>query len=85
MEGQKDYVRFYLENGQKIMSFINMKSLEDYLPKPDFLRIHRSYIVNMNKASSVVRMRVVVNNQYLPISDSYKEEVQKYFDEHTIE
>ena len=67
------------------MSLINMKSLEDYLPKPDFLRIHRSYIVNMNTASSVVRMRVVVTNQYLPISDSYKEEVQKYFDEHTIE
>ena len=49
IEGLKDYVRIYTENGDKIMSLMNMKTLEDFLPRPEFLRSHRSYIVHMNK------------------------------------
>lgn len=48
IEGLKDYVRIYTENGDKIMSLMNMKTLEDFLPKPEFLRSHRSYIVHMH-------------------------------------
>lgn len=84
IEGLKDYVRIYLENGDKIMSLMNMKKLEDYLPKPEFLRTHRSYIVHMNKVTIVDRLRMVFGNNYIPISDSYKEAVQSYFDNHTI-
>lgn len=84
IEGLKDYIRIYLQDGQKIMSLMNMKKMEDYLPRPEFLRTHRSYIVHMTKVESIERFRIVFGDQYLPISDSYKEEVQQYFDMHTL-
>ena len=84
IEGLKDYVRIYLQDGQKIMSLMNMKKLEDYLPRPEFLRTHRSYIVHMTKAQQIDRFRIVFGTEYIPISDSYKDDVQRYFDSHTM-
>ena len=84
IEGLKDYIRIYLADGQKVMSLMNMKKMEDYLPRPEFLRTHRSYIVHMSKAEAIERFRIVFDDQYLPISDSYKEDVQQYFDSHTL-
>ena len=84
IEGLKDYVRFYLEDGTKIMSLMNMKKLEEYLPRPEFLRTHRSYIVHMPKTHQVDRLRIVFGDTLIPISDSYKEDVQQYFDQHTL-
>jgi len=84
IEGLKDYVRICLENGTKIMSLMNMKKIEDYMPRPEFLRTHRSYIVHMPKIRLIDRFRVVFGEEYIPISDSYKEDVQLYFDEHTL-
>ena len=85
IEGLKDYVRIYMEDGQKIMSLMNMKKLEDYLPRPEFLRTHRSYIVHMPKSRQVDRLRIVFGDILIPISDSYKEDVQQYFDQHTLQ
>lgn len=85
IEGLKDYVRFYLEDGTKIMSLMNMKKLEDYLPHPEFLRTHRSYIVHMPKSRQIDRLRIVFGDTFIPISDSYKEDVQLYFDQHTLQ
>ncbi len=84
IEGLKDYVRIYLSDGQKVMSLMNMKKLEDYLPRPEFLRTHRSYIVHMPRAAAVDRLRIVFGDQYIPISDSYKDDVQQYFDSHIL-
>ncbi len=84
IEGLKDYVRIYLADGQKLMSLMNMKKLEDYLPRPEFMRTHRSYIVHMSKAQSIDRFRIVFGQEYIPISDSYKDDVQHYFELHTL-
>lgn len=84
IEGLKDYVRIYLVNGEKIMSLMNMKKLEQYLPSPEFMRTHRSYIVNMRKITIIDRLRIVFGDTYIPISDSYKDEVQNYFDTYTL-
>ncbi len=84
IEGLKDYVRIYLQDGQKIMSLMNMKKLEDYLPRPEFLRTHRSYIVHMTKVKQIDRFRIVFGSEYIPVSDSYKDDVQQYFDRHIL-
>lgn len=84
IEGLKDYVRIYLDSGEKIMSLMNMKKLEDYLPRPEFLRTHRSYIVHMTRAQQIDRFRIVFGSEYIPVSDSYKNDVQLYFDQHTL-
>jgi len=84
IEGLKDYVRFYLKNGEKVMSLMSMKKLDEYLPKPEFLRTHRSYIVHMSEVLLIDRFRIVFDDVYIPISENYKEEVQQYFDQHTL-
>lgn len=84
IEGLKDYVRFYLADGTRIMSLMNMKKLDDYLPHPEFLRTHRSFIVHMPLAQQIDRFRIVFGDQFIPVSDSYKEEVQEYLDVHTL-
>ncbi len=84
IEGLKDYVRIYTENGDKIMSLMNMKTLEDFLPKPEFLRSHRSYIVHMNKVKCLDRFRMNIGENYIPVSESYKDVIMAYLDNHTI-
>ena len=84
IEGLKDYVRFYLKDGEKVMSLMSMKKLEEYLPRPEFLRTHRSYIVHMTETPLVDRFRIVFGETYIPISENYKDDVQNYFDQHTL-
>lgn len=84
IEGLKDYVRIYLENGDKIMLLMNMKKIEEYLPAPEYLRTHRSYIVHMTKVKTIDRFRIVFGETYLPISESYKQAVQAFLDTHTL-
>lgn len=84
IEGLKDYVCIYLSNGEKVMSLMNMKKMDDYLPHPEFLRTHRSYIVHMPLVESVERSNAVFGEVTVPISDSYKEDVQEYFETHTL-
>lgn len=84
IEGLKDYVRIYLENGDKIMSLMNMKKLEDFLPRPEFMRTHRSYIVHATKITAIDRLRLVIGGTYIPVSDSYKDNITDYLDKHTL-
>lgn len=85
IEGVKDYVKIYLENNQKpLMSLLNLKKLEESLPQPEFIRTHRSYIVHMPKVTLIDRFKIVFGDYLVPISDSYKEEVQRYLDYHTL-
>lgn len=85
IEGFKDYVKIYLEDNPKgIMSLINMKKIDENMPHPEFLRVHRSYIVHMSKVKLVDRARIVFGDVFIPISESYKEEVQRFLDAHTL-
>ncbi len=85
VEGLKDYVKIYLKDSSKnVMSLMNMKKIEEYLPKPEFMRIHRSYIVHVKEVETIDRFRMVIGNQYLPISDSYKDSVQKFLELHSL-
>lgn len=84
VEGFKDYVRFFMKNGDQVMSLMSMKKLDEYLPKPEFLRIHRSFIVHMTEIQCVDRFRLVFDDMMIPISENYKEDVVAYFEEHTL-
>lgn len=85
IEGLKDYVSIHVESKEEpIPSLINMKRIMDFLPTPAFMRVHRSYIVNMQKIQSIDRNRIVIGEQFIPISESYKEEVYGYINKHTV-
>lgn len=90
VEGLKDYVKIHLSpdnrsgGSRNVLCLMNMKDLEDSLPSPEFQRIHRSYIVHMPMADAIERQRIIFGQNYLPISDSYKDAVQQYVNSHTI-
>jgi len=84
VHGLKDYVKIYLADGTNIMSLMNLSKIQDNFPYPEFMRVHRSYIVHIKKADMIDRLRFVFGNQYIPVSETYKEEVQRYIEQHTI-
>lgn len=84
IEGLKDYIRIYLDSGEKVVSLMNMKTLEDFLPKPEFMRTHRSWIVHMPKVKTVDKFRLACDDTLIPISETYKDIVMSYFESHTV-
>ena len=63
------------------MTLLSMKSLEEKLPNKNFMRVHRSYIVNLKKVTTVERFRIVFNDKVrIPVSENYKEEFQNFLD-----
>ena len=81
VEGMGEYLKIWLENEQKpIVTLLSMKKLEERLPN-HFMRIHRSYIVNLTKIREVNKNRVIMDSEtYLPIGEMYKDEFQSYID-----
>ncbi len=78
-EGLKDYVKIYLVNQSKpILSLMSLKSLEEGLSAEQFMRVHRSYIVNLEKIESVERSRILINGFAIVIAEQYRERFQQY-------
>lgn len=85
IEGMKDYVKIYLKNEPNpVLSISSLKVLESKLPETRFMRIHRSFIVNLNCIEMIERNRVVFGRIFIPISDQYKEAFQKFLDENFL-
>ncbi len=81
VEGLKDYLKYYTVNSEKpILSLKSMKSLEEELPAKYFMRVHRSFMVNLKKITTIERNRIVFGDKYIPISEKYKENFQKFID-----
>ncbi|NBP70010.1 MAG: DNA-binding response regulator [Cytophagia bacterium] len=72
IEGYKDYLKIYTDQPKPILTITTFKAIEQLLPD-DFLRIHKSYIVSINKIISFRNGKVLVKGKQLPIGDSYKE------------
>lgn len=85
IEGLKDYIKIYTEDNQRpILSLASMKTMEEKLPSNRFIRVHRSYIVQKQKIKIIDKGRIVFGKEYIPVSDSYKQELQNYVNEHII-
>lgn len=72
IEGMRNYVSIYQKNGERIVTLQNMKSLEEQLESASFLRIHKSYLVNMNQVEMVEGNSVKIAGKQLPIGGSYR-------------
>ena len=79
IEGMSEYLKLHLESQPKpIVTLLSMKKMEEYLP-PYFMRIHRSYIINLKKIQEVNKNRVIMDaDTYLPIGDNYKDAFNDY-------
>ena len=79
IEGMSEYLKIHLESQPKpVVTLLSMKKMEEYLP-PYFMRIHRSYIVNLKKIQEVNKNRIIMDaDTYLPIGDNYKDAFNDY-------
>jgi two-component system response regulator LytT len=85
IEGLKDYVKVYINNDPKpILSLTSLKNLETKLPDSKFMRVHRSFIVNLDKIATIERSRIVFGKAYIPISEQYKDRFQEYLNKNFL-
>jgi two-component system, LytTR family, response regulator LytT len=81
----KDYVKVYSSSESKpVLSLTSLKLLETKLPDSKFMRVHRSFIVNLDKINTIERSRIIFGDKYIPVSDQYKEKFQEFLDTNFI-
>ena len=75
IEGLKDYVKVYRQSDiqKPLLSLTSLKSLEEKLPTRQFMRVHRSFIVALDRISAVTRNSVQIGSEVIPVSDQYKD------------
>jgi two-component system LytT family response regulator len=79
IEGLKDYISIFT-TAERIITLQNMKKMEDTLPDKHFIRVHKSYIVALNKIDSIERSRIRIGDKIIPIGDTYREGFFKIID-----
>jgi DNA-binding LytR/AlgR family response regulator len=85
VEGLKDYVKVFLAHEDKpVLSLSSMKAMEEKLPGDHFMRVHRSFIVNLDKIAVIERSRIVFGKTYIPVSDQYKDRFQEFLNQNFL-
>lgn len=79
IEGLKDYVKIVLQSSpnKPVITRTSMKQMEEDLPHPQFLRVHKSFIINKDQVSSIRKTGVTIGNTEIPVSENYKEVVEE--------
>lgn len=74
VEGLKDYVKIHLKSSPRaVITRMSMKSLEEELPTPDFIRIHKSYFVSVKHITAIRKNSVFIDTLELPVSENYRD------------
>jgi len=85
IEGMKEYVKVCTMHSDKpVLSLSSLKNLETKLPVHRFMRVHRSFIVNLEKIDTIDRSRIVIGNKYIPVGDQYRERFQEFLDKNFL-
>jgi len=81
IEGMKEYVRIHLVGQKPVMTLLGMKSMEEKLPSERYMRVHRSFIVNLERITTVERLQIVYDDKTrIPVSEKYKERFLAFLD-----
>ena len=72
IEGQHEYVSFYTKD-KRVTALYSLKALEDQLPRDKFIRVHKSYIVNIDHISEIEQVSLTVAGHKVPIGGSYRD------------
>jgi len=77
--GMKDYVMIHTKNSSPLVTHVTMKGIEDMLPKSLFMRVHRSYIVALDKIDSVQPgLDIMIGKVFIHVSDAYKDAFEQH-------
>lgn len=78
-EGLKDYIKIFIQTSDKpILTLLSLKWLEEHLPANQFLRVHRSYIVNLDSIAFIERSSIQIGKASIPLAPKYKDQFQQY-------
>ncbi|MDL5514630.1 LytTR family DNA-binding domain-containing protein [Arenibacter sp. M-2] len=73
IQGLKDYLKIHIKGTNKtILTLLSFKDLLDKLPQNQFIRVHKSFVVNVNVIKTIQRNRIVINDTRIPIGESHK-------------
>lgn len=73
IEGLKDYISIFTK-AERVITLQNMKKMEETLPSSKFIRVHKSYIIALDKIESIERSRISICSKIIPIGDTYRDE-----------
>lgn len=79
IEGLDDYLKVHLANAKPIVARMTIRAITEMLPGNDFLRVHRSYILNKNKIENVRNKIITVGGLRIPVSKSYEKQFFEAF------
>lgn len=80
-ESVGEYVRLHLSDGTKLTTLFRLKNMESALPTNSFMRVHRSYIVNLKRVASYARGKIFLDNgDYVPISINYRDSFREHLE-----
>lgn len=82
IESLSEYIRIHRSGNNPVMSLMRLKNIEEMLPSDRFMRVHRSFIVNLEKIETVERNRIVFHGKvYIPVSEQYREALRRFLGE----
>ena len=79
----KDYLRIWTTK-ERVMTLLSFKKLQDALPSRGFIRIHKSYLISIDKIEKIERNHVTIGSESLPIGDSFRREFFEVIDQNKI-
>ncbi|WP_422107545.1 LytR/AlgR family response regulator transcription factor [Winogradskyella sp.] len=79
IKGLKDYLKINLVDAKPVLTLMNFNQILSKLPDHTFIRVHRSYIINADKITSIQKNKIIINNERIPIGESYKAQVYGRF------
>ena len=82
IEGLKDYISIFTKT-ERVVTLQHMKKMEESLPERRFIRVHRSYIISLDKIESIERSRIQIADKIIPIGDTYRDSFFKRIDDKT--
>ncbi|MGY5353791.1 LytR/AlgR family response regulator transcription factor [Wenyingzhuangia sp. IMCC45467] len=84
-ESMKDYIKIWVKTESKpILTLMSLKSLEEKLSENKFMRVHRSFIVNLNNIEVVERSQIIINKQRITVSEQYKNKFLAFIDKNSL-
>jgi DNA-binding LytR/AlgR family response regulator len=79
IEGLKDYIKIYVTNSPKaVITRLSMRYMEEKLPAGQFMRVHKSYIVALDKITAFKKNRIMIHDDEIPVSDNYRDSLMAY-------
>lgn len=83
IEGQGDYLKIVTKT-ERLMTLQSFKKMEEILPSENFIRVHKSYMIAIDKIKAIERNRVLIGDKAIPISDTYKGRIIEFLKERGV-